>query len=65
MTSQSSVSSAAEDSRDVLRFVVIKKDLEQSTANISVVMQRQILEIQKTHRKKDIPLLQYIDTMTA
>ena len=41
-------------------FAATKEDLEQSTADIPVVMQRQVLLIQKAERKVDIPLLQYI-----
>ena len=40
----------------------IKKDLEQNTADIPVVRQRQVLAIQEAPRMADIPLLQYIDT---
>ena len=55
--------SAAEDSRDEQTiFTAMKEDLEQNTADIPVVMQRQVLVIQKAQRTVDIPLLQYIDT---
>ena len=41
---------------------VTKEDLEQDTADILVVMKRQVLVIQKAPRKVDIPLLQHSDT---
>ena len=43
-------------------FATTKEDLEQNTADVPVVMQRQVLVIQKTQRTVDVPLLQYIDT---
>ena len=43
-------------------FPATKEDLEQNTADIPVVIQRQVLVIQKAQRTVDIPLLQYIDT---
>ena len=43
-------------------FATTKEDLEQNSADISVVMQRQVLVIQKAKRTVDIPLLQYIVT---
>ena len=43
-------------------FTAIKEDLEQNTAGVVVVMQRQVLVIQKAQRTVDVPLLQYIDT---
>ena len=61
-----SVSSAAEDSRDDVRraedFAATKEDLEQNTVDILVVMQLQVLVIQKAQRTVDVPLLQHIDT---
>ena len=39
-----------------------KEDLEQNIADILVVIQRQVLVIQKAPRTADVPLLQYIDT---
>ena len=43
-------------------FAATKEDLEQNTADLPVVMQRQVLVIQKAQRTVDVPLLQYIDT---
>ena len=43
-------------------FAATKEDLEQNTADILVVMQRQVLMIQKAQRTVDVPLLQHIDT---
>ena len=43
-------------------FATTKEDLEQNTADVPVVMQRQVLVIQKAQRTVDVPLLQYIDT---
>ena len=57
------VSSAGTVSRDEQKFfTAIKEDLEQNTADILVVMQRQEIVIQKAPRTVDIPLLQHIDT---
>ena len=39
-----------------------KKDLEQNTADLPAVMQRQVPVIQKAQRTVDVPLLQDIDT---
>ena len=59
-------SAAAEDSRDAPRraedLCRKKEDLEQNTADLPVVMQRQVLVIQKAQRTVDVPLLRYIDT---
>ena len=59
-----SATSAAEDSRDALRktFAATKEDLEQNTADLPVVMQRQVPVFQKAQRRVDVPLLQCIDT---
>ena len=43
-------------------FAATMEDLEQNTADLPVVMQRQVLVIQKAQRTVDVPLLQYIDT---
>ena len=43
-------------------FAATKEDLEQKTADVLVVMQRQVPLIQKAQRTLDVPLLQYIDT---
>ena len=43
-------------------FAATKEDLEQNTADLPVVMQRQVPVIQKAQRTVDVPLLQYIDT---
>ena len=43
-------------------FAATKEDLERNTADFPVVMQRQMLVIQKPQRTVDVPLLQYIDT---
>ena len=43
-------------------FAATKEDLEQNTTDIPVVMQRQVLVIQKAQTTVDVPLLQYIDT---
>ena len=43
-------------------FAATKEDREQNTTDIPVVMQRQVLVIQKEPRTVDVPLLQYIDT---
>ena len=40
-------------------FAASKEDLEQNIADVPVVMQRQVLVIQKAQRTVDIPLLQY------
>ena len=57
------VSSAGKCSRDEQKiFTAIKEDLENNATNIAVVMQRQVLVIQKAPRMADIPLLQYSDT---
>ena len=50
--SLSSISSTGKDSRDEQKIsTAIKKDLEQNTADIPVVRQRQVLAIQKAPRK--------------
>ena len=43
-------------------FAATKEDLEENIVYIPVVMQRQVLVIQKAQRTVDVPLLQYIDT---
>ena len=43
-------------------FAATKEDVEQNTTDIPVVMQRQVLVIQKAPRTVDVPVLQYIDT---
>ena len=43
-------------------FAATKEDLEQNTADLPVVMQRQVPVIQKAQRTVDVPQLQYIDT---
>ena len=43
-------------------FAATKEDLEQDTTDIPVVMQRQVLVIQKAPRTVHVPLLQYTDT---
>ena len=61
--SLSLINSTGKDSRDEQKIsTAIKKDLEHNTADIPVVRQRQVLEIQKTQRTAYVPLLQYIDT---
>ena len=40
-------------------FASTKEDLEQNTADIPAIMQRQVLVIQKAPRTADVPLLQY------
>ena len=61
--SLSLISSTGKDSRDEQNIsTAIKKDVEQNTTDIPVVRQRQVLAIQKTLRKADVPLLQYSDT---
>ena len=42
-------------------FAATKEDLEQNTTNIPVVMQRQVLVIQKAQRTVNVLLVQYID----
>ena len=39
-----------------------KEDLEQNTTDMLVLIQRQVLVIQKAQRTVDVPLLQHIDT---
>ena len=57
------VSSAAKDSRDEQKiFTTTKENVEQNTPDIPVVIQRQILVIQKTAKTTNIPLLHYNDT---
>ena len=54
---------AAEMSFDEqMTFTATKEDLEQNTTDIPVVMQRQVLVIQKAPRTVDIRLPQYSDT---
>ena len=56
--SRCSVSSAAEDGRDEQTTVAAtKEDLEQNTADLPVVMQRQVLVIQTAQRTVDVTLL--------
>ena len=43
-------------------FAATKEDLEQNTADLPVVMQRQVPVIQKAQGTVDVPLFQYIDT---
>ena len=43
-------------------FAATKEDLEQNIADILVLIQRQVLVIQKAQRKVDVPSLQHIDT---
>ena len=43
-------------------FAATKEDFVQNTVDIPVVMQRQVLVIQKEPRTVDVPVLQYIDT---
>ena len=43
-------------------FATTKEDLEQSTVDLPVVMQRQVPVVQKAQRTVDVPLLQYFDT---
>ena len=42
-------------------FAATKEDLEQNTADLPVVMQRQVPVIQKAQRTVDVALLQYVD----
>ena len=42
-------------------FAATKEDLEQNIADILVLIQRQVLVIQKAQRTVDVPLLQHID----
>ena len=44
-------------------FAATKEDLEQNTADVPVVMQRQVLVVQNAQRTVDVPLLQFIDTI--
>ena len=43
-------------------FAATMGGLEQNTADLPVVMQRQVLVIQRAQKTLDVPLLQYIDT---
>ena len=43
-------------------FATTNEDLRQVTADFPVVMQRQVLVIQRVQRTVDILLVQYIDT---
>ena len=43
-------------------FAATMGDLEQNTADLLVVMQRQVPVIQRAQKTLDVPLLQYIDT---
>ena len=43
-------------------FAATKEDVEQKTADMPAVMQRQVLVIQKAPRTAEVPLLQYIET---
>ena len=43
-------------------FAATEEDLEQNTADLPVVMQRQVPVIRKAQRTVDVPPLQYIDT---
>ena len=44
------------------QLAATKENLEQNTADVHVVMQRQVPVIQKAQRTVDVPLLQYTDT---
>ena len=43
-------------------FAATKEDLEQNIADLPVVLQRQVLVIQKAQKTVDVPLLRYIGT---
>ena len=43
-------------------FATIKEDLTQVTADVPVVVQRQVLVIQRVQKTVGVPLVQYIDT---
>ena len=42
-------------------FATTKEDFQQNTADVPVVMERQVLVAQRVQRTVDVPLVQYID----